>query len=131
VFCLFAEPIATFQAGVVEAEADYTLNMVYVNLDTASQMWWATKAQKTLAQQVEGQVLADESTLLNQELPLENEQAEQSSYYAAETSWFAFMQVVHATPQSSSRLHYLMVRVFEEVNNVVAPALVVVQRKHN
>ena len=131
-FCLLAEPIAAFQAGVVEAEVDYTLDMVYVNLDTASQMWWATLAQKTLAQQVEGQVLADESTLLDQELPRENEQTEQSSYYAAETSWFAFMQVVHATPQSSSRLHYLMVRVFaKEVDNVVAPALVVVQRKHN
>jgi len=126
-----AAPIATFRAGIVEAETDYIMSMVYVNLDTASQMMWATIAQKNVAQQQGGSVVIEEGISPDRTLLVPDTEEEQSRPYAAKTPWFAFMQVMHAKPQSASQLHHLMVRVSaKEVNNVVAPAFVVVQRKH-
>jgi hypothetical protein len=87
---------------------DYTTEVTYVNLDTASQYMWATAAQRQ--EQPEALPL----------LPL-----------AAETSWFAFMQIVHATPQHTSLQHHISVLVFaKEVDNPLASAVLVVQRKH-
>ena len=98
-------PIARYQIGETKAISEYTTEVIYVDLDTASQMMWATAAQHQTQPQQVG--------------------------LGAETSWFAFMQVVHATPQDDSLLHYIAVLVFaKEVQDNLAPAVMVVQRRH-
>jgi len=51
--------------------------------------------------------------------------------FAPETSWFAFMQIIHASPQHPSLQHHISVLVFaKEVDNALTAAVLVVQRKH-
>jgi len=95
-----------YQASEAQNVDEYTTEVTYVNLDTAAQYMWATAAQQ-------------------------QEQPEAPQRLAAETSWFAFMQILHATPQHASLQHHISVQVFaKEVDNPLTSAVLVLQRKH-
>ena len=103
--CLQTAPIVKYQIVVSNAIVEYTTEVIYVDLDTASQMMWATTAQHQAQPQQEG--------------------------FAAASSWFAFMQVVHATPQDDSLQHYIAVLVFAKaIQDQHASAVMVVERRH-
>ena len=104
--CACEAPVAIYRAREALRAADYTTEFTYVNFDTASQHMWATAAQR-------------------------QEQPEAPLQLTAETSWFAFMQIVHTIPQHTSLQHHILVLVFaKEVDNPLTSAVVVVQRKH-
>ena len=114
---LYAAPISTFQAGVTEPDMDDILQIKYVEMDTASQMIWARFAQA--GRQIQAQEVIAEPGQTEEQI------------FATETPWFAFMQVIHATPRQPFLQHHILVRVFaKHVDNALSPAVMIVQRKY-
>ena len=95
-----------YQASEALDVDHYTTEVTYINLDNAAQYMWVTAAQL-------------------------QEQPEAPPRLAAETSWFAFMQIVHASPQHPLMQHHISVQVIaKEVDNPLTSAVLVLQQKH-